>query len=69
MLDETTNNKLIKTYLREGFKNMKSRVEEWEKQKQPDNQLDLFDWFKEPELEQSSMLADDEFLDYSKSKK
>ena len=58
-LDKTTPNKFIKKYLREGFEEMKPRVVEWEKQKQPDNQLWLFDFNKKPE--QSSMLEEDEF--------
>ncbi len=62
MLENTTTNKLIKKYLREGFESMHERVEEWEKQKQPDNQLDLFGWEEEPEFEQRSLLADGEFL-------
>ena len=68
MLDKTTTNKLIKKYLRTGFENMRERVGEWEKQKQPNNQLDLFDWLKEPEFEQGSLLSEDEFL-YKKSGK
>ncbi len=62
MLDQTTANKLIKKYLRVGFEEMRERVEGWEKQKPPKNQLDLFAWDKEPEPEQSSMLAEDEFF-------
>ena len=63
-LEQTTSNKLIKRYLREGFDGMKERVEEWQKQKQPKNQLDLFTWETEEESNeaQSSMLADKDFL-------
>lgn len=61
-LDDSTPNKTIKKYLREGFEGMRERVEEWESQKQPNNQLDLFAWLKEPEFEQSSLLADEGFL-------
>ena len=68
MLDNTTKNKLIKKYLRTGFKDMRDRVMEWETQKQPDNQLDLFEWLKEPELEQGSLLAEKDFL-YNTDKK
>ena len=68
MLDKTTSNKLIKKYLRVGFEEMRERVEEWEKQKPPENQLDLFAWLKEPEFEQSSLLSEDEFL-YNKNDK
>ena len=59
-LEKTTYNKLIKRYLRQGFEELKPRVIEWEKQKQPKNQLLLFDFNKKPE--QRSMLADQEFL-------
>ena len=63
-LEQTTTNKLVKRYLREGFDGMRNRVEEWQKQKQPKNQLDLF--LRETEEEsteiQSSMLADKDFL-------
>ena len=51
----------VKKYLREGFEGMRDRVLEWENQKQPNNQLDLFTWLKEPEFEQSSLLADEGF--------
>ncbi len=62
MLDDSTPNKTIKKYLREGFEGMQSRVAEWESQKQPNNQLDLFAWIKEPEFEQSSLLAEEGFF-------
>ena len=58
-LEKTTANKLIKKYLRQGFEELKPRVKEWESQKQPENQLELFDFDAKPE--QSSMLADQEF--------
>jgi len=58
-LENTTTNKLIKKFLRQGFEELKPRVKEWEKQKQPENQLELFDFDAKPE--QSSMLADQEF--------
>jgi len=58
-LEKTTSNKLIKKYLRLGFEELKPRVKEWENQKQPENQLELFDFDNKPE--QSSMLADQEF--------
>jgi hypothetical protein len=58
-LEKTTTNKLIKKYLRKGFEELKPRVAEWEKQKQPKNQLLLFDFNKKPS--QSSMLEDTEF--------
>ena len=63
-LERTTTNKLIKRYLRGGFDSMRERVEEWQKQKQPENQLNLFDWETEEETpnNQSSMLADKDFL-------
>ena len=58
-LENTTSNKLIKKYLRLGFDELRPRVKEWENQKQPENQLELFDFDAEPE--QSSMLEDQEF--------
>ncbi|RLD41151.1 MAG: hypothetical protein DRI86_13940 [Bacteroidetes bacterium] len=58
-LENTTSNKLIKKYLRQGFEELKPRVKEWENQKQPKNQLKLFDFDVNPK--QSSMLADQEF--------
>jgi len=42
---------------------------EWEKQKQPNNQLDLFAWSKDPEFEQSSLLSEDEFFYNKKEEK
>ncbi len=59
-LEKTTSNKFIKKQLRKGFEDLKPRVIEWEKQKQPENQLELFGLNAEPE--QSSMLADQEFI-------
>ena len=58
-LEETTVNKFVKRCLREGFDEMKPRVFEWQKQKQPKNQLLLFDFSKKSE--QSSMLEDQGF--------
>ncbi len=58
-LEDTTVNKFVKKYLREGFLEMKPRVIEWQKQKQPKNQLMLFDI--SPKDNQSSMLADQGF--------
>lgn len=58
-LEETTVNKFVKKYLREGFLEMKPRVIEWQKQKQPKNQLLLFDINSKDR--QSSMLADQGF--------
>jgi len=69
MLDKTTNNKIIKKFLRTGFETMRERVVEWEKQKQPINQLDLFAWLKDPEFEQSSLLSEDEFFYNKKEEK
>ena len=60
LLEKTTANKLIKKYLREGFEELKPRVTEWEKQKQPENQLLLFDYKKQDK--QSSLLEEDDFI-------
>lgn len=56
MLDKTTPNKFIKKWLRQGFEDLKPRVIEWQKQKQPENQLLLFDFNKK--AEQSSLMGD-----------
>ncbi len=59
-LEKTTANKFIKHYIREGFEAMKTRVSDWDNQKQPKNQLLLFDFNDAPQ--QSSMLEETEFL-------
>ncbi len=61
LLEKTTTNKLIKKLLRDGLDEIKPRVQEWEKQKQPYNQLNLFDLNKKEEL-QCSMLEEADFL-------
>ncbi len=60
LLEKTTTNKLIKKYLRQGFEELKPRVIEWENQKQPENQLLLFDFNKQSK--QSSLLEEENFI-------
>lgn len=60
MLERTTTNKLIKRYIREGFEGVKTRVEDWEKQKQPKNQLVLFDFNDQDQ--QISLLGEKDFI-------
>jgi len=55
-IEQTTVNKFIKKYLREGMEELRPRVKEWEAQLQPDNQLLLFDIDAKPE--QTSMLEE-----------
>jgi hypothetical protein len=64
-LEKISPNKFIKQHLRKGFEELKPRVTDWDKQKQPENQLALFDFNLQPQ--QSSMLADEGFL-YSTEK-
>ena len=66
-LEKMTINKVVKKYLRNGFDEIRLRVLEWEKQKQPKNQLFLFN--EEEKIEQISMLGEQEFLYDSKPKK
>jgi len=62
LIEQTTINKFIKKYLREGMDELKPRVKEWEAQVQPDNQLLLFDFDAKPE--QTNMLEEyDEFYE------
>ncbi len=64
LLESTTANKFIKKYLRQGFEELKPRVKVWENQKQPENQLLLFDFDKQNG--QSSLLEEDEFINPTK---
>jgi len=56
LIEQTTVNKFIKKYLREGMEELRPRVKEWEAQLQPDNQLLLFDF--DEKAEQTSMLEE-----------
>lgn len=56
LIEQTTINKFIKKYMREGMEELKPRVKEWEAQVQPDNQLLLFDFDAKPE--QTNMLEE-----------
>lgn len=62
LIEQTTINKFIKKYLREGMDELKPRVKEWEDQVQPDNQLLLFDF--DAKAEQTNMLKEyEQFYD------
>jgi len=56
LIEQTTINKFIKKYMREGMEELKPRVKDWEDQVQPDNQLLLFDFDAKPE--QTNMLEE-----------
>ncbi len=68
LLEQTTINKFIKKQLREGMEELRPRVNDWEAQLQPENQLLLFDFDAEPE--QTSMLEEySEFYNPDKPEK
>lgn len=60
VLEKTTTNKLIKKFIRQGFDDIRPRVTEWENQKQPKNQLLLFET-KKQNL-QISLLEEEGFI-------